>query len=103
MNDYGSQRSSERVQTIVNTTCHLIESEEESSLDVVKKFTCSKNSNANTRLLLEIAISTFSLAKKNREIQERLKELKTDTKKLIESVLENPENESVRDQLQFVI
>lgn len=110
--NYGSHRinSNERVQTIINTSfvgesnmCHYDEEEGSQIENVVKKFTCTKISNANTRLLLEIAISTFSLAKRNREFQEMLKDLQKDTKKLVESVLENPENESVREQLQYTI
>lgn len=117
MNDYGSHHivSSKRVQTIINTAfigestytsniCHSIDEESSHLVDVVKQFTCtSKISNVNSRLLLEIAISTFSLAKRNKEIQMMLKELQKDTKSLIESVLENPENESVRKQLQLSI
>lgn len=82
--------------------CHTIDMDEDNARfeDVVKKFTCTKISNANTRHLLEIAVAIFRLSKRNKEVQMRLIELQTDTRNLLKSVLENPENKEIKEQLR---
>lgn len=72
--------------------------------DVFKKIiTTTKISNANTKHLFDIAISTFKLVKKNQEFQLKLRELQTDTKNFITSIMENPENQSIKDQFKVLM
>ncbi|KAG5682515.1 hypothetical protein PVAND_011864 [Polypedilum vanderplanki] len=61
------------------------------------------NSNTNTKCLLNIAIATLKLIKKNQEFQIKLTELQSDTTNLLNSVLENPENHSIKEQLKFSV
>lgn len=85
--------------------CHPINIVEDISRfeDVVKKFTYTKINNSNTRLLLEIAVATFRLSKRNKEFQMKLSELQADTRSLMKSVLENPENKGVKEKMQYAI
>jgi uncharacterized membrane protein YpjA len=72
--------------------------------DMVKKITSTmKISNANTRHLFDIAMTTFKLIKKNQEFQIKLRELQMDTKNFIDSIMENPENQSIKEQLKLII
>lgn len=72
--------------------------------DIVKKIIgTAKISNANTRHLFEIAVATIKLIKKNQEFQAKLKEFQTDTKNFIISIMENPENQSIREQLKMLM
>lgn len=116
MTDYGNLNGNiNRDRKVINNAysdamctpnmCHPIDINEEGSRfeDVVKKFTCTKISNANTRHLLEIAVATFRLSKKNKEFQLKLIELQTDTKNLLKSVFENPENHEVKEKLKIVM
>lgn len=85
--------------------CHSNTSDDESSRleDVVKKFTSTKISNANTRHMFELAIATFRLARRNKEVQIKLRELQADTRNLLKSILDNPENKGIKEQLQLTI
>lgn len=85
--------------------CHQIDTDEDSSRfeDVVEKYTCTKISNANTRHLLEIAVSTFRLARKNKEFQMKLSELQMDTRNFLKSILENPENKEIKERLKYEV
>lgn len=72
--------------------------------DMVKKISSTmKISNGNTRQLFDIAMSTFRLVKKNQEFQLKLRELQMDTKNFIDSVMENPENQSIKEQLKLLM
>lgn len=72
--------------------------------DMVKKITSTmKISNANTRQLFDMAVSTFKLIKKNQEFQIKLRELQMDTKNFIDSIMENPENQLIKEQLKLLI
>ncbi|KAL7038565.1 hypothetical protein ACKWTF_009607 [Chironomus riparius] len=72
--------------------------------DMVKKITSTmKISNANTRHLFDVAVSTFKLIKKNQEFQMRLRELQMETKNFVDSIMENPENQSIKEQLKLLI
>jgi hypothetical protein len=53
----------------------------------------------NTRNLLEIAIKTVRLMRRNQELQAKLTELQTETDAFIASVMLNPENQTLRAQL----
>jgi hypothetical protein len=60
------------------------------------------NSDANTTsCTLEIAISTLKLIKMNREFQHKLMELSNESTNLLNSVLENPENHSMKERFKF--
>lgn len=72
--------------------------------DMVKKISSTmKISNGNTRQLFDIAMSTFRLVKINQEFQLKLRELQMDTKNFIDSVMENPENQSIKEQLKLLM
>lgn len=67
--------------------------------DVVKKFKSTKISNANTRQMFELAIATFQLMRTNKEVEIKLRELQTDTRNLLKSILDNPENKEIKERL----
>ena len=67
--------------------------------DVVKKFNTTKISNANTRQMFELAIATFPLVRTNKEVEVKLRELQTDTRNLLKSILDNPENKEIKERL----
>lgn len=83
--------------------CHMDEDNTRFEDIVAKKFPYTKISNANTRHLLEIAVSIFRLSKINKEVQLKLTELQTDTRNLLKSVLENPENKAIKERLKCAI
>jgi hypothetical protein len=62
-----------------------------------------KIENSNNRQLFDIAISTFKLIKTNREFQLKLTELKDDTTKFLNSILDNPENHLIKESLKAYI
>lgn len=53
----------------------------------------------NTKGLFDIALKTVKLIRRNQELQMRLAQLQEETKAFIESVMANPENESLRNQI----
>jgi hypothetical protein len=61
------------------------------------------NSNASTRHLLEITVATLKIAKRNREFQLLLTELQSDTANFLNSVLENPENHSMKEHFKYSV
>lgn len=63
----------------------------------------TKISNSNTRHLLDIAIATFKLIKKNKEFQMKISELQSDTTNFLNSILENPENHLMKERLKFSV
>ncbi|XP_070500098.1 uncharacterized protein Cipc [Chironomus tepperi] len=72
--------------------------------DMVKKITSTmKICKPNTRHLFDVAMSTFKIIKKNQEFQIKLRELQMDTKNFIDSIMENPENQSIKEQLKLLI
>ncbi|XP_055611312.1 uncharacterized protein LOC129757933 isoform X2 [Uranotaenia lowii] len=54
----------------------------------------------NTKGLFDIALKTVKLIRRNQELQKRLAQLQQETKAFIESVMANPENESLRSHYQ---
>lgn len=54
----------------------------------------------NTKGLFDIALKTVKLIRRNQELQARLAQLQEETKAFIESVMANPENESLRNHIQ---
>lgn len=54
----------------------------------------------NTKGLFDIALKTVKLIRRNQELQKRLAQLRDETTAFIESVMSNPENESLRSRLQ---
>lgn len=54
----------------------------------------------NTKGLFDIALKTVKLIRRNQELQMRLAQLQEETKAFIESVMANPENESLRNRIQ---
>lgn len=72
--------------------------------DIISKITSlskSSNSDESKTVLLDIAIATLKLIKRNREFQSKLTELQSDTANLLNSVLENPENHLMKDRFKF--
>lgn len=65
-------------------------------------YTVNSNCNSNrktphtTRGLLDIAVRTIKLIRRNQELQQRLMELQQETQTFIDSVMANPENQSLR-------
>lgn len=53
----------------------------------------------NTKGLFDIALKTVKLIRRNQELQMRLAQLQEETKAFIESVMANPENESLRNHI----
>lgn len=53
----------------------------------------------NTKGLFDIALKTVKLIRRNQELQMRLAQLQQETSAFIESVMANPENESLRNQM----
>lgn len=53
----------------------------------------------NTKGLFDIALKTVKLIRRNQELQMRLAQLQQETNAFIESVMANPENESLRNQM----
>jgi hypothetical protein len=113
--EYGNHQTDNRNKKVIKNAynnaicspnmCHSIDKDEDASRveDVLKKFTCSKITNANTRHLLDLAVATFRLSRTNKEIQLKLIELQTDTRNLLKSVLENPENKGIKEKLKCVM
>lgn len=54
----------------------------------------------NTKGLFDIALKTVKLIRRNQELQMRLAELQVETNAFIESVMSNPENETLRNRFQ---
>ncbi|XP_055636476.1 uncharacterized protein LOC129775594 [Toxorhynchites rutilus septentrionalis] len=54
----------------------------------------------NTRGLYDIALRTVKLIRRNQELQMRLVQLQQETNAFIDSVMANPENETLRSQYQ---
>ncbi|XP_058823393.1 uncharacterized protein LOC131684483 [Topomyia yanbarensis] len=54
----------------------------------------------NTKGLFDIALKTVKLIRRNQELQIRLSQLQAETKAFIESVMANPENETLRNRFQ---
>ena len=72
--------------------------------DMIEKITPTmKISNADTRNLFDIALTTFKLVKRNQEIQMRIRELQMETKSFVDSVMENPENRWIKEQLKLTM
>ena len=70
--------------------------------DMIEKITPTmKISNADTKNLFDIALTTFKLVKRNQEIQMRIRELQMETKSFVDSVMENPENRWIKEQLKL--
>lgn len=67
--------------------------------DVVTKFKTTKISNAHTKQMFELAIATFRLVRTNKQVEIKLKELQTDTRNLLKSILDNPENKEIKERL----
>ncbi|XP_021704590.1 uncharacterized protein LOC5575405 [Aedes aegypti] len=53
----------------------------------------------NTKGLFDIALKTVKLIRRNQELQMRLAQLQRETNAFIESVMANPENESLRNHI----
>lgn len=53
----------------------------------------------NTKGLFDIALKTVKLIRRNQELQMRLAQLQEETKAFIDSVMANPENKSLRNQI----
>lgn len=64
--------------------------------------TTEKITNASTKNLFEITIRTIKLIKRNQELHTKLSELQSDTKIFFESIMENPENQKLRNQYKDV-
>lgn len=54
----------------------------------------------NTKGLFDIALKTVKLIRRNQELQMRLAQLQEETNAFIESVMSNPENETLRNRFQ---
>ncbi|KAL9697769.1 hypothetical protein quinque_001210 [Culex quinquefasciatus] len=54
----------------------------------------------NTKGLFDIALKTVKLIRRNQELQMRLAQLQVETNAFIESVMANPENETLRNRFQ---
>lgn len=54
----------------------------------------------NTKGLFDIALKTVKLIRRNQELQMRLAQLAQETNAFIESVMSNPENETLRNRFQ---
>ena len=64
--------------------------------------TTEKITNESTKNLFDITLRTIKLIKINQELHIKLSELQSDTKVFFESIMENPENQKLRNQLKNV-
>lgn len=54
---------------------------------------------SNNKGLLDIAVKTVKLIKRNQQLQRKLAQLQFETKEFIESVMSNPENHALREKM----
>lgn len=66
------------------------------------KATTDTISNSDTKYLIDITVKTITLFKKNKELQMKLSELQSDTRNFIDSVIKNPENQQLKNQLELM-
>ncbi|CAO1406417.1 unnamed protein product [Diamesa tonsa] len=66
------------------------------------KATTDTISNSDTKYLIDITVKTITLFKKNKELQMKLSELQSDTRNFIDSVIKNPENQLLKNQLELM-
>lgn len=64
------------------------------------KATTDTISNSDTKYLIDFTVKTITLFKKNKELQMKLLELQSDTRSFIDSVIKNPENQQLKNQLE---
>lgn len=59
----------------------------------------SRQTFAQRRGLIEIAMKTVKLLQKNRSLQQRLEQLQSETRQFVDSVMANPENAELRKRI----
>lgn len=64
--------------------------------------TTEKITNASTKNLFDITIRTIKLIKRNQELHTKLSQLQSDTKTFFKSIMENPENQMLRNQYKAI-
>lgn len=62
----------------------------------------TKISNSSTKCLFDLTISTIQLVKRNQELQMKIFELQSDTRKFIDSIMTNPENRLLKRHLESI-
>jgi hypothetical protein len=62
----------------------------------------TKISNSSTKCLFDLTISTVQLVRKNQELQMKIFELQSDTRKFIDSIMTNPENHLLKRHLEVI-
>ncbi|CAD7092360.1 unnamed protein product [Hermetia illucens] len=70
-------------------------SDDYSSSNLDNRYYVSKKPHRNSRALLEIAVKTVKLIKRNQLLQQKLAQLQFETRQFFESVMANPENQNV--------
>lgn len=60
----------------------------------------NNNNPSNSKGLLEIAVRTVQLIHRNKLLQAKLAQLQAETHAFITSVMSNPENQALREQIE---